>query len=68
MPALAKSIEVGEEDRAELERVVRSSTAEVRMGRARPDRVAGWRGLLGGEDRPAGGVLDEHGAEVAHAL
>jgi transposase len=31
MPALAKHIEIGAEDRAELERVVRSSTAEVRM-------------------------------------
>jgi transposase len=31
MPALAKHIEVGVEDRAELERIVRSSTAEVRM-------------------------------------
>jgi putative transposase len=31
MPALAKRIEVDDEDRAELERVVRSSTAEVRM-------------------------------------
>ncbi len=31
MPALAKSIDIGVEDRAELERIVRSSTAEVRM-------------------------------------
>ena len=31
MPALVKQIEVGSEDRVELERVVRSSTAEVRM-------------------------------------
>ena len=31
MPALAKRIEISEEDRAELERIVRSSTAEVRM-------------------------------------
>jgi transposase len=31
MPALVKRIEVGDEDRVELERVVRSSTAEVRM-------------------------------------
>lgn len=31
MPALAKHIEIGAEDRAELERIVRSSTAEVRM-------------------------------------
>jgi putative transposase len=31
MPALAKCIEIGEEDRAELERIVRSSAAEVRM-------------------------------------
>jgi DNA-directed RNA polymerase specialized sigma24 family protein len=31
MPALAKSIEIGAEDRAELERIVRSSTGEVRM-------------------------------------
>src|SRR5271170_7478845 len=31
MPALAKRIEIGVEDRAELERIVRSSTAEVRM-------------------------------------
>ena len=31
MPALAKRIEVPEEDRAELERIVRSSTEEVRM-------------------------------------
>ena len=31
MPALAKSIEIGAEDRAELERIVRSTTAEVRM-------------------------------------
>jgi putative transposase len=31
MPALAKHIEVGAEDRAELERIVRSSTAEMRM-------------------------------------
>src|SRR5665811_2373905 len=28
MPALAKRIEIGEEDRAELERIVRSSTEE----------------------------------------
>jgi transposase len=31
MPALAKSIEIGAEDRAELERIVRASTEEVRM-------------------------------------
>ena len=31
MSALAKHIEIGAEDRAELERIVRSSTAEVRM-------------------------------------
>jgi transposase len=31
MPALAKHIEIGAEDRAELERIVRASTAEVRM-------------------------------------
>jgi putative transposase len=31
MPALVKQIEIGAEDRAELERIVRSSTAEVRM-------------------------------------
>ena len=31
MPALAKRIEIGVEDRVELERIVRSSTAEVRM-------------------------------------
>ena len=31
MPALAKRIEIGVEDRAELERLVRSGTAEVRM-------------------------------------
>ena len=31
MPALAKRIEIGAEDRVELERIVRSSTAEVRM-------------------------------------
>ena len=31
MPALAKRIEIDDEDRAELERIVRSSTAEVRM-------------------------------------
>ena len=31
MPALAKSIEIGADDQAELERIVRSSTAEVRM-------------------------------------
>ena len=31
MPALAKRIEIGAEDRAELERIVRSSTEEVRM-------------------------------------
>jgi Homeodomain-like domain len=31
MPELAKSIEIGAEDRAELERIVRSSTAKVRM-------------------------------------
>ena len=31
MPALVKHIEIGAEDRAELERIVRSSTAEVRM-------------------------------------
>jgi putative transposase len=31
MPALTKSIEIGAEDRLELERVVRSSTAEVRI-------------------------------------
>lgn len=31
MPALAKRIEIGADDRAELERIVRSTTAEVRM-------------------------------------
>ncbi len=31
MPALAKCIEIGDEDRAELERIVRSTTAQVRM-------------------------------------
>lgn len=31
MPALAKHIEIGAVDRVELERIVRSSTAEVRM-------------------------------------
>jgi transposase len=31
MPALAKRIEIGEDDRAELERIVRSGTAQVRM-------------------------------------
>jgi DNA-directed RNA polymerase specialized sigma24 family protein len=31
MPALAKRGEIGAEDRAELERVVRSATEEVRM-------------------------------------
>jgi transposase len=31
MPALAKRIEIGVEDRVELERIVRSSSAEVRM-------------------------------------
>jgi hypothetical protein len=31
MPALAKSVEIAADDQAELERVVRSSTAEVRM-------------------------------------
>src|SRR5271170_4217928 len=31
MPALAKRIEIDDEDRAELERVVRSSAAEVRV-------------------------------------
>lgn len=31
MPAVAKRIELGEEDRVELERIVRSSTAEVRV-------------------------------------
>jgi putative transposase len=31
MPALVKRIEVGDEDRVELERIVRSSTAQVRM-------------------------------------
>jgi len=31
MPALAKCIEIDDEDRVELERIVRSSTAEVRM-------------------------------------
>jgi transposase len=31
MSALAKSVEVGSDDRAELERIVRSSTVEVRM-------------------------------------
>jgi transposase len=31
MPALAKHIEIGAEDRAELERIVRASTAEMRM-------------------------------------
>ena len=31
MPALAKSVEIAADDQAELERIVRSSTAEVRM-------------------------------------
>jgi hypothetical protein len=31
MPALVKRIEVSEGDRVELERIVRSSTEEVRM-------------------------------------
>jgi hypothetical protein len=31
MPALAKRIEIGDEDRAALERIVRSTTAQVRM-------------------------------------
>ncbi len=31
MPALAKRIEIGDEDRAELERIARSGTAQVRM-------------------------------------
>jgi putative transposase len=31
MPALAKRIEIGEDDRAELERIVRSGTAQVRV-------------------------------------
>jgi hypothetical protein len=31
MPALAKRIEIGAEDRAKLDRTVRSSIAEVRM-------------------------------------
>lgn len=31
MPALAKSVEIAVDDQAELERIVRSSTAEVRM-------------------------------------
>ncbi len=42
MPALAKRIEIDDEDRAELERIVRSSTAEVRM-------VGSWQDIgLGG--------------------
>jgi hypothetical protein len=31
MPALAKNIEIGADDQAQLDRIVRSSTAEVRM-------------------------------------
>ena len=31
MPALAKRIEISDEDRVELERIVRASSSEVRM-------------------------------------
>ena len=55
MPALAKRIEIDDGDRAELDRIVRSSTAEVRMleraqivlgprKAARRLRSAGWWG------------------------
>jgi DNA-directed RNA polymerase specialized sigma24 family protein len=47
MPALAKRIEIGAEDRVELEQIVRSSTAEMQM--AERAQIA----LEAGEGHPA---------------
>jgi hypothetical protein len=37
-----EAIEIGAQDRVELERIVRSSTAEVRIGKARPPSDGVW--------------------------
>ena len=67
MPALAKSIDIGVEDRAELERIVRSSTAEVRM----VERAQIVLHAAEGHSAARSGVcwvFDEHSAEVACTL
>jgi hypothetical protein len=68
MPALAKRIEIGAEDRVELERIVRSSTAEVRMVERAQIVLEAGEGRSAAEIGRAVGVFDEHGAEVAGAL
>ena len=68
MPALAKSIDIGVEDRAELERIVRSSTAEVRMVERAQIVLHAAEGLSAAKIGRLLGCFDEHSAEVACTL
>lgn len=68
MPALAKRIEIGAEDRVELERIVRSSTAEVRMVERAQIVLGAAEGRSAAEIGRLLGCFDEHGTEVALTL
>jgi hypothetical protein len=68
MPALAKRIEISVEDRAELERIARSATGQVRMVERAEIVLSAAEGRSAAAIGRAGGVLDEHGPEVACTL
>jgi hypothetical protein len=68
MSALAKRIEIGREDRAELARIVRSGTSQVRMVERAQIVLGAAEGHSAGKIGRPPGVLGEHGAEVACAL
>lgn len=65
---VSKRIEVGLEDRAELERIVRSRRGERRMVERAAVVLAAAEGPAGARDRRAGGLLDEAGWALALAL
>ena len=65
---VGRRVEVSDEDRRELERIVRASSSEVRMVERARIVLAAGEGLSDSADRCSGGVLGADGEEVASAL